>query len=96
MTAQVLELPATTPKPQIRCPHCAADTELRGGPTFSTPIGVRRFRTCATCRRPYTTLEHVATYYHEALLAVPVGTPPWALALCEWVARWAARIGGAR
>lgn len=94
MTAAIRQLPVAGERPAVRCPHCGAGTELRGGPTYSTPIGVRRFRACAHCRRTFHTLEHVAAHYHDAALSVPIGTPLWVQRALEWLARAAATLIG--
>lgn len=95
MSAAVTPL-AERPPLTWRCPHCHRQTELRGGPTYATPLGIRRFRHCGQCRRGYVSLEHVAGYYHDAALPVPLRTPAWALAVAGWIVRVGCWLGGGR
>lgn len=77
----------------LTCPKCHAHTELRGGPAYGTPLGIRRYRRCERCTGSYQTLESPTAWQHEAVLAVPVATPAWVLRWLERLARWAARVG---
>lgn len=78
------------------CPRCDRLTELRGGATRLTALGIERERKCLTCGAPYETIEQPKRATRTATLVVPAMTPTWALRAAEFVARVGNWIGGRR
>jgi transcriptional regulator NrdR family protein len=92
---------APTPPPvAIRCPHCGVRGALMAPATptdeATTLLGIRRIRACIACGRSFATLEQVEARCHDAVLAIPVGTPRSVQRALEWIARAVVRVGGGR